>query len=335
MDPVAPPDETARAEAVARLARSVTSGALGRLEELATWLAACQARCPARPPQRPRVVLFAADHGIAAAGVSAFDVGETAVRVDAVLRGEAVVTALADVAGAGVRVVDVGLAAVPQGLPDVDLRAPRRGSGRLDREDALTATEVDEAVQAGRDVADEEVDAGADLLIPAELAVGVSTPVAVLAAALTGREPVAVVGRGSGIDDDTWMRKTAAVRDGLRRTRTVGRDARALLRVAGGADLAALTGFLTQAARRRTPVLLDGAAVAVAALLADAETTGLAPWWTAASRDTEPAQLLALQILGLDPVLTLEMRAGQGTGALAALPLVTMAARALADAAVR
>ena len=141
-------------------------------------------------------------------------------------------------------------------------------------------------------MADEEVDEGADLLVVGELAVGVSTPAAVLAAAMTGREPVAVVGRGSGIDDRAWMVKAAAVRDGLRRTRAVGRDPQGLLRVAGGADLAALVGFLAQAARRRTPVVLDGAATAVAALLADTEVPGARAWWAAGTRCTEPAQAL-------------------------------------------
>ena len=315
MPAVAPPDEAARADARRHLeGLPLPSHALGRLSDVAAWLAACQARSPARPPASPRVVLFAAEHGIAAAGVSAFDPGETAVRLAAVRAGTSPTNSLATVAGADVRVVEVG-------------DGP---SGRLDREDALTGEGVQVALAAGRRAADDAVDEGADLLVPGELAVGISTPVAVLAAALCAREPVAVVGRGSGIDDNAWMRKAAAVRDGLRRTKAVGRDPEGLLRVAGGADLAALVGFLGQAARRRTPVLLDGAAVCVAALLADAHSPGARAWWLAATRDTEPAQALALEILGLDPLLALDLRAGAATGALAAVPLVTMAARVAA-----
>jgi nicotinate-nucleotide--dimethylbenzimidazole phosphoribosyltransferase len=312
---VAPPDEAARADARAHLTRlPLASHALGRLEDVAAWLAACQARSPARPPSAPRVVLFAAEHGIAAAGVSAFGPEDTAARVEAVREGTSPTNALATVAGADVRVVEVG-------------DGP---SGRIDREDALSEEGLRAALEAGRHAADAAVDEGADLLVPGELAVGISTPTAVLAAAMTAREPVAVVGRGSGIDDITWMRKTAAVRDGLRRTRSAGRDPETLLRVAGGADLAALVGFLAQAARRRTPVLLDGAAVCVAALLADARAPGARAWWQAATRDTEPAQALALEVLGLDPLLLLDLRAGAATGALAAVPLVTMAARVAA-----
>jgi nicotinate-nucleotide--dimethylbenzimidazole phosphoribosyltransferase len=313
--PVAPPDDAARSDLRGHLDRlPLPTHALGRLEDVAGWLAACQARSPARPPAAPRVVLFAAEHGIAAAGVSAFDATETATRLAAVRAGTAPTNSLATVAGADVRVVEVG-------------DAP---SGRIDREDALTADGLQEALDAGVRAADEAVDEGADLLVPGEIAVGISTPAAVLAAALCAREPVAVVGRGSGIDDLAWMRKAAAVRDALRRAKKVGRDPEALLRVVGGADLAALVGFLTQAARRRTPVLLDGAAVCVAALLADARSPGARGWWLAATRDTEPAQALALEVLGLDPLLQLDLRAGAATGALAAVPLVTMAARVAA-----
>jgi len=212
VDTVAPPDETARRGAHALL----PGGAYGRLEELGAWLAACQGRSPARSPRQPRLVIFAADHGIAAAGVSADDPAETGARVAAVRDGSARVCTLADVAGAGVRVVDVGLAEGPDGpsgsgsaapgLPHPrDARSVRAGSGRLDREDALTPAEAAAAVRAGQEVADEEVDAGADLLLAGELAVGISTPTAVLAAAMTGREPVAVIGRGSGVDDRVWM----------------------------------------------------------------------------------------------------------------------------------
>ncbi|MFC5140947.1 nicotinate-nucleotide--dimethylbenzimidazole phosphoribosyltransferase [Actinomycetospora rhizophila] len=317
---VAPPDETARREALA----AMPGGSYGRLEELAAWLAACQGRAPVRAPRRVRAVLFAADHGIAAAGVSAHAPSETAARVAAVRDGSAPVCRFAEAAGAGLRVVDVGLAAPAPGDARDD-RAVVRGGGRLDVEDVLTADQAAAAVRAGREVADEEVDEGADLLVVGELAVGVSTPTAVLAAAMTGREPVAAVGRGSGIDDRVWMVKAAAVRDGLWRARSVGRDPQGLLRITGGADLAALVGFLAQAARRRTPVVLDGAATAVAALLADAEAPGARAWWVAGSRCTEPAQALALTVLDLEPLLDLQMRAGQGTGALAAVGLVRAA----------
>jgi nicotinate-nucleotide--dimethylbenzimidazole phosphoribosyltransferase len=327
---VTAPDFAARREAVARHTElAVPTGGLGRLAELGVWLAAAQGVCPPRPPARPRVVVVAGDHGIAAAGVSADPVGATARHVAATLTQTAPVTVVAPVAGASVRVVDVAV----DTDDDTGKYRVRRGSGRIDVEDALTAEEAAQAVQLGRDLADEEVDAGADLLIPASLGVGASTPAATLVAAVTRTEPVAVVGRGSGIDDDGWMRKAAAVRDALRRAKPHAGDPVALLRVAGGADLAVLAGFCAQAAIRRTPVLLDGVVVGAAALLADRMAPGAKDWWLAAQRSPEPAMGIVLDRLSLDPLLDLGVRVGDGSGALAALPLLPMAARLLAETA--
>jgi nicotinate-nucleotide--dimethylbenzimidazole phosphoribosyltransferase len=197
----------------------------------------------------------------------------------------------------------------------------------------LTEEETERAVAVGRELADDEVDSGADLLVPAALGVGATTPASVLVAAVTGTEPVAAVGRGSGIDDEGWMRKAAAVRDGLRRARPHVREPLALLRVAGGADLAVLTGFLVQAALRRTPVLLDGLVVGAAALVADELAPGAREWWLLAQASPEPAMALAAARLELTPLLDLRIRLDDGSGALAALPLLPMAARLLADTA--
>jgi nicotinate-nucleotide--dimethylbenzimidazole phosphoribosyltransferase len=272
------------------------------------------------------VVVIAGDHGIAAAGVSVHPPGGTARQVSAIREHTAPVRVLASVAGVSMRVVDVAL-----DTDGDDGHRVRRGSGRIDREDALSADETEKAFAAGRALADEEVDAGADLLVPASLGVGATTPAATLVAALTTTEPVAVIGRGSGIDDAGWMRKAAAVRDALRRARPHVRDPLALLRVAGGADLAALTGFCVQGALRRTPVLLDGLVVGAAALLADELAKGARDWWLYAQRSPDPAMALVEEHLGLSPVLDLGVRLGDGTGAVAAVPLLQMAARLLAE----
>lgn len=332
LPPVTPPDVDARRAAVAHLdALGGPPGGLGRLAELGCWLAAVQGGIPPRPPARPRVVAVAADHGIAGAGVSAHPAEHTAALVAAVRDNTAPLAVLAPVAGVSVRLVDVGLAAETPGAdPGHRVRA---GSGRIDRADALTPDEVDRAVAVGRLLADEEVDAGADLLLPAAIGVGSTTPAAVLVAALLVVEPVAVVGRGSGIDDQGWMRKAVAVRDALRRSRPHGRDPLALLGAVGGADVAVLTGLLAQAALRRTPVLLDGPVPLVAALLADELAPGAKAWWRLAAAPAEPAARRAADHLGLDPVLDLDLRIGDGTGAVAVVPLLRMAARLLSDAA--
>jgi nicotinate-nucleotide--dimethylbenzimidazole phosphoribosyltransferase len=327
---VDPPDLAARREAIARHERlTKPAGSLGRLEELGVWIAACQGKCPPRPFTRARVVVFAGDHGVARNGVSAFPPEVTAQMVANFMTGGAAINVLSGVAGATVRVVDM---AVDADTPEqVSKHKVRRSSGSIDREDALTDDEVRAAIAAGMAIADEEVDGGADLLVAGDMGIGNTTPAAVLVAALTGEEPVAVVGRGTGIDDNAWMRKTAAIRDALRRAREVTGDPVALLRTVGGADLAAMAGFLAQAAVRRTPVLLDGLVVGSAALVAEDLAPGSRQWWVAGHRSVEPAHGFVLGHLGLTPIVDLGMRLGEGSGAAVALPILTMAARILAE----
>lgn len=338
--PVPPPDQQVHREAVSRHGQlSKPAGSLGRLEELGVWVAACQGCCPPRPFARPQVVVFAGDHGIAAGGVSAYPSEVTRQMVGNFLSGGAAVNVLAAAVGVAVRVVDMAVDSAVGSDSETRAEMPplltrhkiRRGSGAIDREDALTAEEVDRALAAGVTIADEEIDRGADLLIAGDMGIGNTTPAAVLVAALTGAEPVAVVGRGTGIDDAGWMRKVTAIRDALRRARPVRHDPVALLRTAGGADFAAMAGFLAQAALRRTPVILDGVAVGAAALLAEELAPGARAWWIAGHRSVEPAHSLALEHLQAVPLLDLEMRLGEGSGAVAALPLLQMGIRVLAE----
>jgi nicotinate-nucleotide--dimethylbenzimidazole phosphoribosyltransferase len=327
---VQPLDDDAAAatrERLDSLARS--PDALGRLDELAVWLAAAQGAAPPRDPARARVVVFAGEHGVAFAGVSAYPPEATAWLVDLAHSGGSAVSSLARSVDASIRLLDISVDAnTPAELTAYKVR---RGSGRIDKEDALTLAEAETAFRAGIAIADEEVDGGADLLIPGELGVAGTTVAAVIIAALTDTEPVKVIGRGSGIDDRAWMRKVVAIRDALRRARPFIGDPMALLAVAGGADVAAMTGFLVQAAVRRTPVLLDGVLSAAAALVANAIAPNASAWWRAAHRSAEPAHAIALKHLGLEPVLDLGIRAGEGAGALALLPLLRAAVRACAE----
>ncbi|MEO9222443.1 MAG: nicotinate-nucleotide--dimethylbenzimidazole phosphoribosyltransferase [Mycobacteriaceae bacterium] len=305
------------------------AGSLGRLEELGVWIAGCQGNCPPRPLTRARVVVFAGDHGVAAHGVSAYPSEVTRQMVDNILAGGAAVNVLAGVAGATVRVVDVS---VDGDTPEiVSGHKVRRSSGRIDVEDALSGPECTAAVDLGRAIADEEVDGGADLLIAGDMGIGNTTPAAVLISAITGAEPIAVIGRGTGIDDAGWMRKASVVRDARRRAMVVLGQPEALLRTVGGADLAAMVGFLAQAAVRRTPVILDGMVIAAAALLADDLVPGARQWWVAGHRSVEPAHDLALDRLAMRPLIDMEMRLGEGTGAVMALPLVHAAVRILVE----
>ncbi|WP_429415701.1 nicotinate-nucleotide--dimethylbenzimidazole phosphoribosyltransferase [Nocardia sp. GAS34] len=327
---VTPPDPHARVRAQERqLQLTKPAGSLGRLEVLGNWLAACQGVCPPRQFERARVVVFAGDHGIARHGVSAFPSEVTVQMVANFMAGGAAVNALARLSGATVRVVDIAVDADTD--PSVSAHKVRRSSGAIDREDALTEAQVHAALAAGRAIADEEIDGGADLLIAGDMGIGNTTPATVLIAAITDTEPVLAVGRGTGVDDAGWIRKTAAIRDAMWRARPHLKDPAALLRVAGGADLAAMAGYLAQAAVRRTPVILDGVVVTAAALLADALAPGAKAWWVAGHRSTEPAHQLALTKLGLEPLVSMDMRLGEGSGAVTALPILRSAIATLSE----
>ena len=324
----------ARAAAAARARQNELTkppGSLGRLEDLSVWVASCQGVCPARQFVRPRVVVFAGDHGVTSAGVSAYPAEVTAQMVANFDRGGAAINVLARAAGASVRVADIAVDVSAPVSVSIGAHKVRRGSGNIAVEDALLADEATAAVEAGRRIADEEVDSGADLLIAGDMGIGNTTAATTLIAALTDSEPVAVVGRGTGVDDAGWARKTAAIRDALYRARAVAADPVGLLRVCGGADLAAMAGFLAQAAARRTPVLLDGVAVTAAALVANQLAPGARQWWQAGHRSTEPAHGVALQRLELEPIVDLRMRLGEGTGAVLALPIVQAATAILAS----
>lgn len=329
IEAIGEPDAAAAAAARARQSLlTKPTGALGRLEDVSIWLASVQGRCPPVVPRRPRVVVFAADHGIAAAGVSAYPSEVTAQMVANFEAGGAAVNALARLVGATVRVVDVG---VDRDTDDTGARyRVRRGSGRIDVEDALTTTEVDTAFAVGAAVADEEVDAVADLLIPGDMGIGNTTPCAAVIAALAGLDAEAVVGRGTGIDDATLARKTEVVRAAVRRAAADPSPAAVLARV-GGADIAATVGFLLGAAARRTPVVLDGVVSAAAALVAASLAPDAVHWWIAGHRSTEPAQRAALDRIGLNPLVDLGLRLGEGTGALLAVPVVAAAAVTLTE----
>jgi nicotinate-nucleotide--dimethylbenzimidazole phosphoribosyltransferase len=327
---IAAPDAEVATVARARQDRlTKPPGSLGRLEDLSVWVASCQGVCPPRQFQRPRVVVFAGDHGVTSAGVSAYPAEVTAQMVANFDAGGAAINVLAEAAGASVRVVDIAVNTDEPVSPAIGVHKVRRGSGNIAVEDALSADEASAAIEAGRRIVDEEVDSGADLLIAGDMGIGNTTAATTLIAAMTDSEPVAVVGRGTGIDDAGWARKTAAIRDALYRARGLSADPVALLRVCGGADLAAMAGFCAQAAVRRTPVLLDGVVVTAAALVADRLAPGARQWWQAGHRSTEPAHALALQRLALEPIVDMRMRLGEGTGATIALPIVRAAVAVL------
>ncbi|WP_019204200.1 nicotinate-nucleotide--dimethylbenzimidazole phosphoribosyltransferase [Tsukamurella sp. 1534] len=327
---ITPPDAFVAQQARDRqLLLTKPSGALGRVEQVGEWVAACQGACPPTQFERARIVVFAGDHGVAADGVSAYPPEVTAQMVANIAEGGAAINVLAAQAGATVRVEDLAVAGDTR--EELSRNKIRRSSGDISATDAMTDEETIAAIAAGRRIADDEVDSGADLLIVGDMGIGNTTPAAALIGALTETEPVLVVGRGTGIDDNAWMRKASAIRDAMYRARPHTRNPKALLRTVSGADIAAMAGFLAQAAVRRTPVVLDGVVVTAAALVANDLAPGALTWWAAGHLSPEPAHALALNRLGIEPLVDLGLRLGEGSGAALVLPIVRSAVAVLGE----
>lgn len=324
--PVEAPDEGAQIRMAEILASTPRGRSYGRLGTVAVLAAGWHGEVPPRPLTQARVVVFAGDHGIAARGVSAHEPGASLRQATEIQAGGGAVHSMARAAGATVRAVDVSLDHEAWGDERVS-----RSCGAIDVEDAMDPAQLERAVEIGRSVADQEIDAGADLLIPGDLGVGGTTVAAALMGMYTRTEPVAVVGPGSGGDDETWKRKVAVIRDAMFRVRHLRAEPLEVLRKIGSPDIAALVGFIGQAVHRRTPVLLDGALVTVAGYLVHRLADGADKWFLAGQLTPEPSHLLALQKLDLTPLLALEMTTGQGVGALAALPLITSAIELAGD----
>lgn len=334
---VPPPDEDVRAAARRRSdAQAKPLAALGRLEELAAWVAACQGECPPRPLDRVRAVVLAGDHGVSRYGVSAYPREVTAAMLQAFVAGHAGVAVLARQHGVHLSVHDLG---VDADLPaELSARVGRfkinRGSRPIHLGDALTESEVRAALAAGAAIAAEEIAPGCDLLVLGDMGIGNTTASAAVIAAGLGLSAEQVTGRGTGIDDATRTHKIDLVGQALTRAGDRVADPVQRLAALGSADLAAGAGCLVAAARARVPVLLDGVVALAEATVADDLAPGTVAWCRAGHRSTEPAQQLALEKLGLEPVLDLGMRLGEGSGAVAAVPVLRSAVLLLREMAV-
>lgn len=330
---VNPPSAAVRSSAADRLADLATPpGALGRLGELAVWVASTQGQVPPAPIESVRAVIFAGDHGVSDHGVSAFPKAITPAMVRTFLAGKAAVSVLAAQHGVSVRVLDLGvdddLNGVAAGVIEFKIR---RSSGAIHLEDALTTDETLRSIAAGETVAAQEIAAGAQLLISGDMGIGNTTPAAALIAASLGLPASEVTGRGTGVDEAGLAHKIAIVQQALDRAGERTDDPIQTLTALGSADLAAAAGFMADAARAGVPVVLDGVISVAAAVVADRLAPGAAAWFAAGHRSTEPAQSLALDKLGLEPILDLGMRLGEGSGAVAAVPLIRSAALLLSD----
>ncbi len=314
-------------------------GSLGALEALGIRLAAIAGECPPPVPGRPALLVAAGDHGVHAQGVTAWPQAITTAMVSAVAGGVAAASVIAEVVGAEVTVLDVGVAAdgpAPAGVRRD--RAVAAGTKDLLIGPAMTVEEVTAGILAGAAAARAALDGGADLLVLGDLGIANTTASACLVAALTGTGATEVTGAGAANPPEVVARKQEVIAGALQRhehdraTAPADGDVAEGLRVLaslGGAEHAALVGVVLAAAGARVPVLLDGVISGAAALAAVALEPSVAEVLVAGHRSAEPAATIALASLGLDPLVDLGLRLGEGTGALLAVPLVQSAAATL------
>jgi nicotinate-nucleotide--dimethylbenzimidazole phosphoribosyltransferase len=302
-------------------------GSLGRLEEIANRCAAIRESF-AVTADRPRIVLFAADHGVCAEGVSAYPQEVTAQMVLNFLHGGAAINTLARSGDIELKVVDVGVAAP---LPHSDSLISRRiapGTRNFCAEPAMTEAQMTAALETGIELASDSAEAGCDLLGFGEMGIGNTTSASAIAAALTGEPVEAVVGCGAGADDACMARKHSAIRRALALHADSLGDPLGILRCVGGFEIAAMCGFCLGAAARRVPVVMDGFIATAAAVLAMRICPASSGYLLASHRSVEPGHAYLLAILGQEPLLSLGMRLGEGTGAALAMNLIQAAVAA-------
>ena len=286
------------------------AGALARLDEIAIWAAGWQ-RTPKPRVERPLGIVFAADHGVAHAGVSKYPIEVTKAMLDAFATHRSTISALARVAGAELAVVDVGV-----GRPSGDLRTER----------AVDDHRFDECVDAAYCAVDA---ADSDLLVLGEMGIGNTTPAAAVAYALFGGTVSDWVGRGTGVDDDGLARKRAAVESGVARLRDP--SPLDVLAEVGGLELVSIAAALVAARRRSLPVVLDGYVVTAAAAVLHAIRPDALDHCLAGHCSAEPGHRRLLERIGLSPMIDLDLRLGEASGAMVAVPLVRMACVAVTD----
>jgi len=325
--PVSTPDESAIAAARARQgALTKPPGALGRLEELAVELAGLQRR--ERPRlERVRIVVFAADHGVAAEGVSAFPQTVTVEMIRNFARGGAAISVLARALDATLEVVDVGAASEMESLPGVVSRRAGNGSANFCRRPAMSMEQLRTALDAGREAIGRAQADGMDLFIGGEMGIANTTVATAVACAVLQLDPALVAGAGTGLDAAGIGHKAEVVRRALARHREELEQPLDILRCVGGFEIAALAGAYIAAAQAGVPVLVDGFITTTAALVAVRINPSVRPWLLFSHHSAERGHGRLLAALEAHPLLSLDLRLGEGSGAATALPLLQLACR--------
>ncbi|MGI5448796.1 nicotinate-nucleotide--dimethylbenzimidazole phosphoribosyltransferase [Streptomyces sp. CA-243310] len=331
---IRPLDAKALGEAWERQKRMTKpAGALGMLEIISAQLAGLSRVCPPPIPEPAAVAIFAGDHGVHAQGVTPWPQEVTTQMVANFLGGGAVCNAFANQVGAEVCVIDVGVAGDLPATPGLLPRKVRPGTADLSVGPAMTREEAIAAIEVGIETARDLVAAGNKALLTGEMGIANTTVSAALISVFTGVDPGEVTGRGTGINDETHARKVEVVRRALELHQPDPADPIGVLAAIGGLEHAAIVGLLLGGASLRTPVILDGVSAGAAALVARAIAPEALSACIAGHRSAEPGHVAALNKLGLRPLVDLDLRLGEGTGALLALPLVQSAARAMHEVA--
>ncbi|WP_326648646.1 MULTISPECIES: nicotinate-nucleotide--dimethylbenzimidazole phosphoribosyltransferase [unclassified Streptomyces] len=331
---IRPLDAKALGEAWERQKRMTKpAGALGMLEIISAQLSGLSRMCPPPIPEPAAVAIFAGDHGVHAQGVTAWPQEVTAQMVANFLGGGAVCNAFANQVGAEVCVIDVGVAGDLPATPGLLPRKVRPGTADFTTGLALSREEVLSAVEVGIETARDLVAAGNKALLTGEMGIANTTVSAALISVYTEIDPSEITGRGTGINDEMHARKVDVVRRALELHAPDPADPIGVLSAVGGLEHAALVGFILGGASLRTPVVLDGVSAGAAALVARAIAPEALAACIAGHRSAEPGHVAALNKLGLRPLVDLDLRLGEGTGALLALPVVQSAARAMHEVA--
>ncbi|MFJ3726197.1 nicotinate-nucleotide--dimethylbenzimidazole phosphoribosyltransferase [Streptomyces sp. NPDC090045] len=331
---IRPLDAKALGEAWERQKRMTKpAGALGMLEIISAQLSGLSRVCPPPIPEPAAVAIFAGDHGVHAQGVTPWPQEVTTQMVANFLGGGAVCNAFANQVGAEVCVIDVGVAGDLPATPGLLPRKVRPGTADLSTGPAMTREEAIAAIEVGIETARDLVAAGNKALLTGEMGIANTTVSAALISVFTGVDPSEVTGRGTGINDETHARKVEVVRRALELHQPDPADPIGVLAAIGGLEHAAIVGLLLGGASLRTPVILDGVSAGAAALVARAIAPESLSACIAGHRSAEPGHVAALNKLGLRPLVDLDLRLGEGTGALLALPLVQSAARAMHEVA--
>jgi nicotinate-nucleotide--dimethylbenzimidazole phosphoribosyltransferase len=328
---IRPLDEAAMQAARARQeALTKPRGSLGRLEALSIQVAGILAK--PTPRLRDKVVLvMAADHGVVEEGVSAYPQEVTAQMVGNFLRGGAAINVLARQAGARVVIVDMGVAAELGPEAGLTVRKIGRGTRNLAAGPAMSRAQAVACIAAGAELVERELARGADILATGDMGIGNTTAAATIAAALTGKTPEEFAGRGTGVDDEGLARKISAIRRGIEVNRPDARDGLDVLAKVGGFEIGGLAGVILAAAAHHRPVVIDGFISTAAAMIATSLASSARDYLIAAHVSAERGHRVMLDWLQLRPLLDLDMRLGEGTGAVLALNLVEAACRTLSE----